>query len=241
MEIITVENESHVIGRMWELIEKSANEAIAENSVFRVGLSGGSLIKYLANGAENAKTDWSKWQLYFCDERFVDESDDDSTFGQYKKLLIPKTPLTESQFVVINRSIGLDDCASDYEQRIFKNFGIKKSTEKPTIPQFDLLLLGMGPDGHTCSLFPEHKLLTEKTQLIAPISDSPKPPPQRVTMTYPLINNAKMCMFPISGKGKAEMVKRILFDGEPLPAGMVKPRKLVWLLDQAAVSLAVQS
>lgn len=65
----------------------------------------------------------------------------------------------------------------------------------------------MGPDGHTCSLFPGHSLLKEDALLIAPISDSPKPPPERVTMTYPLINQAKMCLFPISGKGKAEMIK----------------------------------
>lgn len=65
----------------------------------------------------------------------------------------------------------------------------------------------MGPDGHTCSLFPNHPLLNEKSLLIAPINDSPKPPPERVTMTYPLINNAKTCIFPICGKGKSEMVK----------------------------------
>lgn len=126
MEVIIVQNESSVIERLWSLIEKSANVAIQENSVFRIGLSGGSLIKYLANGAENAKTDWSKWQLYFCDERFVDETDEDSTFGQYKKLFIPKTQLTESQFVIINRSLSLEDCAKDYEQQIFAKFGVKK-------------------------------------------------------------------------------------------------------------------
>lgn len=126
MEVIVVKDESCVIERLWSLIEKSANAAIQENSVFRVGLSGGSLIKYLAAGAEKAKTDWSKWQLYFCDERFVDETNDDSTFGQYKKLLIPKTNLSEAQFVVIDRSLTLDKCATDYEQRIFEKFAIEK-------------------------------------------------------------------------------------------------------------------
>lgn len=244
MEVKIVQNEEKVIDQLWKIIEKSSNEAIQENSVFRVGLSGGSLIKYLANGAENSNTDWSKWQLYFCDERFVDETNEDSTFGQYKKLLIPKTKLTESQFVIINRSLSLEDCAKDYERQIFEKFGLEKVqfqyetlflvffitnflprrlsqfvtfffmilyylSIQPEVPKFDLLLLGMGPDGHTCSLFPGHPLLEEKTLLIAPISDSPKPPPERVTMTYPLINNAKLCLFPISGKGKAEMVKVI--------------------------------
>lgn len=125
MEIIKVENESFVTN-LWSLVEKFANAAIQEKQIFRVGLSGGSLIKCLAEGATNATTDWSKWELYFCDERFVDESNDDSTFGQYKKLFIPETQLTEQQFVIINHSLTLNECAKDYEQQIFKKFGIEK-------------------------------------------------------------------------------------------------------------------
>lgn len=126
MEQVIVKDELNVIENLWNVIEESANAAIKDRSIFRVGLSGGSLIKYLANGAENAKTDWSKWQLFFCDERFVDVADDDSTFGQYKKLFIPKTRLTDSQFVIINRSVALNDCASDYERQIFEKFNCQK-------------------------------------------------------------------------------------------------------------------
>lgn len=126
MEAIIVKNENILIERLWTQIEQAADEAIAANSVFRVGLSGGSLVKYLANGAKTAKTDWAKWELYMCDERFVDDTNDDSNFGQYKKLFIPQTGLNESQFVVINRSVNLDDCATDYEQQIRTKFAIEK-------------------------------------------------------------------------------------------------------------------
>lgn len=126
MEVIVVKNEINVIDRLWTFIETSANEAIKDRSVFRIGLSGGSLIKYLSDGAENAKTDWSKWQLFFCDERFVDETNDDSTFGQYKKLFIPKTKLDESQFITIDRSLLLNECAADYERKILEKFDCEK-------------------------------------------------------------------------------------------------------------------
>uniref|UniRef100_A0A7G3AA34 6-phosphogluconolactonase n=1 Tax=Lutzomyia longipalpis TaxID=7200 RepID=A0A7G3AA34_LUTLO len=232
-EIIKVSSEAQVIEKLAELVEKYAQEAIAGKSSFSIGLSGGSLVKYLAAGLPHIQTDWSKWKLFFCDERYVPVDSADSTFGLYRQTLIPATSLTEEQFVQINLKLPLEECAVDYEKRIREFFH-----EAVGVPSFDLLLLGMGPDGHTCSLFPDHGLLGETSCLIAPISDSPKPPPERVTMTYPLLNAAKCCIFAMAGASKAEMVRRILKDGENLPAGRVQPLngQLFWILDTAAAS-----
>lgn len=137
-------------------------------------------------------------------------------------------PLTEQQFVTINVSDPVEKVASDYEATIREKFAM------PTgIPSFDLLLLGVGPDGHTASLFPGHELLKVTDRLIAPISDSPKPPPQRITMTFPLINNARFSIFAVPGSGKAEIIKTLFADKEDLPARNVKAlEKVYWLLDE---------
>lgn len=166
----------------------------------------------------------------------MNKTDPECTFGVYKANLLPHIPLKESQFHRIDASLPLDECAEKYEVDVRKAFNLTGTT---SVPIFDLLLLGMGPDGHTCSLFPGHALLEEKTRLFAPISDSPKPPPERVTMTFGLINNARCCIFAMAGETKADMVKRILENKENLPATKVKPTcgDLYWIIDTAAASL----
>lgn len=94
-----------------------------------------------------------------------------------------------------------EEAARDYIQKMAVHF------PPDELPRFHLLLLGMGPDGHTCSLFPGHRLLDETSVWVAPITDSPKPPPSRITLTFPVLNNAECCAFAMTGQSKAEMVK----------------------------------
>ncbi|KAG5682652.1 hypothetical protein PVAND_011991 [Polypedilum vanderplanki] len=228
---IVLHNEASVLNKFQELIEEIANESINDHDHFYVGFSGGSLGKYLCQILPKIKTDWSKWTIFFCDERYVDESDNESTFGFYKNNLIPLVALTEQQFISININDPIEKVADDYEKIIRQKFNMIKD-----VPSFDCLLLGVGPDGHTASLFPDHHILNENERLITWIIDSPKPPPKRITMTFPLINNAKYSIFTVPGKGKAEIIKKIFEDKIDFPAAKVNSKKVIWLLDQDSAS-----
>ncbi|KPJ10244.1 6-phosphogluconolactonase [Papilio machaon] len=229
MTTIKVKNEQEIIKKLSSYVEKISNDAIVNRGRFYIGLSGGSVIKYLCEGLPQVKTDWSKWTLAFCDERVVPEDSDDSTFGCYERMLIPKTKLSRNQFIILKQGVTAEEAAKDYTEQLKEAF-------KSDNFKFDLLLLGMGPDGHTCSLFPGHPLLDEVDLKVAAITDSPKPPPARITLTYPVINNARNCIFACSGAGKAEMLKRILKDKEDLPAARVQPKEgsVYWLVDESA-------
>ncbi|XP_003384657.1 PREDICTED: 6-phosphogluconolactonase-like isoform X2 [Amphimedon queenslandica] len=211
-----------------------AASCIKERGMFSVGLSGGSLTKYLSNGLrDRTDIDWPRWYVFFCDERFVPFADKESTYSVYKRDLFNHVFLLPEKTITINPCLAtVEEAASDYTDKI------RRVYPKDAVPSFDLLLLGMGDDGHTCSLFPSHPLLKEKEKIVASLSDSPKPPPSRITLTLPVLNNARNVFFVAAGEGKAKAVKDSLEpEGEPtLPAGMVKPTggELHWYLDTGA-------
>ncbi|XP_035787559.1 6-phosphogluconolactonase-like [Anopheles albimanus] len=221
------------------LLEMYANKALAKQDKFRLGVSGGSLADILCDGMADLRSDFSKWEIFFCDERIVPATDKESTWGIFKRDLVERYDnVPASAFFPVNCTLDVAEAAADYERTIRKAFGLGEPSEE--VPSFDLLILGIGPDGHTASLFPGHSLLSEKKKLIAPIADSPKPPPKRVTMTLPLINNAKACLFGAQGAGKAEILKKIIVDrDQSLPASLVEPPngELIFVACDAAAAL----
>jgi len=238
--IIVKRDEAAVVAELCRLVEQEAREAVAATGTFHLGLSGGSLAGFLCKGLPKIETDWSAWRLFFCDERLVAPEDKDSTWGLYRSGLVQETPLTEEQFLVVDTTLPAQEAASDYAGQLACRLG----------GRLDLLLLGAGPDGHTCSLFPGHELLKEPAlgeggRTVAPITDSPKPPPSRVTLTLPAIAASGCCVFAACGAGKAEMMGRLLGpvkEGqERLPAQMVQPvsGKLYWILDDAAATVVM--
>jgi 6-phosphogluconolactonase len=236
--IVVKADEAAVVAALASLVEREAREAIQQHGAFHLGLSGGSLAGFLCRGLPSIDTDWAAWRLFFCDERLVPVESPDNTWGLYRAGLLAQTPLTEQQVLVVRTDLPPEAAAKDYQEQL----------EARLAGRLDLLLLGAGPDGHTCSLFPGHPLLQEPAlaaggRLVASITDSPKPPPERVTLTLPAINGSGGCVFAACGAGKAGMMARLLGGapgGEVLPAQLVKPvsGKLWWLLDQpAAVQL----
>lgn len=127
------------------------------DKLFTIGLSGGSLINSLIKTLPTLScVDWTRWRLFFCDERIVPFDDPESTFGCYWRAFENVTPLKKDQFIVINPDLDGELAARDYTEKIRSTV---KIDEDLALPRFNLILLGMGPDGHTASLFPGHKLL----------------------------------------------------------------------------------
>ncbi|KAG5332593.1 6PGL phosphogluconolactonase, partial [Acromyrmex heyeri] len=222
--IVVATDEEQLLSRISNLIARAADDAISrDDRIFRFGVSGGSVVQLLAKSLPNIATDWSKWRFFFCDERVVPLDDSESNFGLYKSCLIGKVPVTEEQFMKTN-------AAKDYIKKMAFFFPPDR------LPRFDCLLLGIGQDGHTCSLFPGHRALDDENMWVTWELNAPKPPPSRISLTMPVINNARMCVFIVTGASKAEIVKRILRDKEDLPATRVEPvdGTLFWLLDQEA-------
>eukprot|EP00662_Eupelagonemidae_sp_cell21_P018637 gene18637-13591_t len=139
---------------------------------------------------------WSKWHVVFADERFVPLDHKDSNYRACDDALFSAVTIPDSQVYKIDPDASnVAECAAAYETSVRTACGapfLCGPTETPTI---DMLLLGMGPDGHTLSLFPQHPLLDEHTAVVAPITDSPKPPPQRVTLTLPVCKKAREIVF----------------------------------------------
>ncbi|KAI7692744.1 6-phosphogluconolactonase [Sarcoptes scabiei] len=221
-----------------EEFRKVIQKAVDENDgpYFTVGLSGGGLPAILAEVLPSIQTDWQKWRFFFCDERLVSFSDPESTFGAYRSIVVPKIPdISLNQFITIDPTLNSWAAAYDYLSKMKQVFSRNVEID---FPRFDLLFLGMGPDGHTCSLFPGRPALNTK-RWIAYVGDSPKPPPNRITMTLPVLNNAKYCVFFVAGATKAQVVKDIVVDGKQLPGGMVIPKngELYWILDNESAKL----
>ena len=236
-------NGMEIARRAADDVVRIAREAAAARGVFTIALAGGSTPKVLyALLAEHPSLrnslPWDKMNVFFGDERHVGPGHADSNFQMASDAMLSKAPLRAEQ---VHRIKGeypdTAQAAAEYEATIQREFDLKGGE----FPRFDLVLLGMGSEGHTLSLFPGTKALHE-IQRIVTRNWVGKLYTERVTLTVPAANNAANIIFMIAGADKACALKAVLegpYEPEQLPAQMIQPSNgtLSWLVDQAAGSM----
>jgi 6-phosphogluconolactonase len=221
-------------------ILRAANQAVAERGRFTFVLSGGStpekLYTLLATNAR-ASLPWDKVFFFWGDERHVPPDHPDNNYRMAEQAMLSKIPVAPGNvFRIRTENPDAAAAAEGYEQTLRKFFGSQPGEP----PNFDLILLGMGPDGHTASLFPETPALRETSRLVV-ANWVEKLKASRITFTLPVLNAGRCTMFLVSGTDKAPALRAVLEGegpGEQHPAKLVRPKdgKLIWFVDRAAAS-----
>jgi 6-phosphogluconolactonase len=220
-----------------ELFVQLAARAISQRGRFRVALSGGSTprrtYQLLAAPHWRSQLAWPKIDMFLGDERYVPPDHPESNYRMVREALLQHVP--EANLHRVPTELEPEATANAYDEDIRRTFASATG-----IPQFDLIFLGLGTNGHTASLFPGSRLLHENSRLVA-AEFVPEAKRWRISMTLPLLNQGRMDAFLVAGKEKADVLREVragAFDPERLPAQLIRPEngELLWLVDQAAAT-----
>ena len=228
------------------LAEEAARRFVAmvtgrqKKSLCAVALSGGTtpraLYSRLASAPYRAQVDWSQIDFYFGDERGVPPDHPESNYRLANDSLFRPNGISSGQVHRMRGEMEDPNAAAElYSKEL-------TAVVDEGLPRFDLVLLGLGPDGHTASLFPNNWALQERVRWVVSILDAPKPPPHRLTLTLPVLNHARQVIFLVAGADKAQAVREVLRGSAPAdhyPAKLIQPGagRVLWLLDEGAGSL----
>ncbi len=206
--------------------------AIHKRQSCTIALSGGSTPQPLYAALAQSDLPWDRIQIFWGDERYVSATDPDSNYGMTKRVLLDLVPIPAANIHPMPTNFDRPQLAAQaYERQILANFGL----EAGSIPVFDIILLGMGDDGHTASLFPHTAALSVVDRLIT-VGDKDGQP--RLTFTFPLLNRARSTIFLVAGASKQPALAEIFAptgDADTYPSRGIQPEgELLWLLDAAA-------
>jgi 6-phosphogluconolactonase len=221
-----------------EEFAQQAQAAVRSRGRFAVALAGGSTPKGLYSLlATNSSLPWNKVFFFFGDERHVPPDNPESNYRMARESLLAKIAVPAGNvFRIPAEDPDASQAAARYEQTLRSFFGAPAGS----FPVLDLVLLGMGPDGHTASLFPGGKAFLENSRWV--VSDwVEKFKTHRITLTCPVLNHARAVMFLVSGKDKAATLKEVLEGSQPgtlFPSKLIRPEsgRLIWMVDEAAAA-----
>jgi 6-phosphogluconolactonase len=230
---IHVDDAPALAARLARLLEDETERALGRRGFCAVALPGGSVAAIFFPELARAQCDWSRVLFFQGDERAVPPDDTDSNDRIARDLwLIPAAVPPANVHRMPAEDPDPDRAAREYEALLTGSLG--------TPARLDIALVGVGPDGHVCSLFPGHPLLSERTRLVAAIADAPKPPPRRMTLTLPMLWSAELLVVAALGEAKASAMRNAVGDpSSPLPVALALrgARRAVVLLDPPAASL----
>lgn len=218
-------------------------DAQSANGVASVVLTGGGVgIKTLqavaASPARDA-VDWSKVDVYWGDERFVPADDDERNEKQAREALLDRLPFDADRIHPMDPSDGSEGGDLEAAAARYADLLASAAPDGEAVPRFDVLLLGMGPEGHTASMFPHSPAVQEEEQTVVGVTDCPKPPPTRISLTRKAIASADEVWLVAAGEGKADAVAAAVRGAGPIeiPAASARGhRRSLWLLDRSAAS-----
>jgi 6-phosphogluconolactonase len=225
-------DKSALVERSLALITDQVTTTLGQQDRFTIALAGGSTPKPIYEGLAKKDLPWSKLHIFWGDERYVSPAHADSNEGMARKAWLDQVNIPADN--IHGTPTGAENPAIDaqsYEGEIRQVF----QSPVPEIPSFDLILLGMGDDGHTASLFPHTEALKVSDRLITVGNKDGQP---RLTFTVPLINQARCVMFLVAGENKRPALTQVFAkegDSSAYPSRLIQPQgELWWLLDQAA-------
>ena len=236
-EIVVCRDIAELSGQSAERFSQLARQSVQGSGRFTVALSGGSTPKHLYSRLSSAdykdRVPWNNVHLFWGDERCVPPDHPESNFGMVHRALLSKIKIPAEN---IHRMAGEREpqaAAADYEKELQRFFGL----ESGALPRFDLILLGIGEDSHTASLFPGSDALDETERLVvAPFVE--KLNSYRLTLTFPVLNQGAEVWLLVTGASKADAVREVLGGASDLPAAKVQPvdGKLTWFITQDAAA-----
>lgn len=226
-------------------LTKLIQAAVAEQGRCTLVLSGGStpqrLYELLAEAPYSGEIPWAQLDLFWGDERCVPADDAASNYGQVQRTLLAHVPIPAANIYAIDGSLPAAVAADDYARRLAAYAQATRPDAAPRWPHFDIVLMGMGADGHIASIFPHSPICADVPTRAVEASYGDRPA-QRVTLTEPVFNDARLILFLVTGANKADVMRRVLLEtGEPLlyPAQRLHPHagSMQFLVDQDAAAL----
>jgi len=214
---LVIGDRAYVESALMSQLHTDADAAIHERGTFVIALAGGSIAELFFPSLARLPLDWSRIDFFWVDERAVPPDHPDSNFGEAERLWLRPAGVPSARVHRIHaEDPNLERAADAYTAELVRVAG--------SPPAIDFALLGVGPDGHIASLFPDHAALREERPIAVAINDAPKPPPRRITLTLPVLAASRRVVVAAQGEAKAEIVRRTLWRSAATPLGLLIAR-----------------